>query len=102
MSNEMIERVARAIEVALHQRPYGLYDYRAYPGDAPPHQVRDEKDGKLVFLSCDADKAHDVWSKLTKEYVARAAIAAMREPIGAMLEATSPVCSNDWQYALET
>lgn len=75
-SEEVVARIARAIAEAGQHRPYGLYDYSGYPGESPPHVVRDERTGERLLITGDRDKAEEYWRKLSQEYVAHAAIAA--------------------------
>lgn len=77
----MIERVARAINDARQKRPYGLYDYSGYPGNTPPHQVKDERvfPNKIILVTVHPEEAQDLYNKLSAEFIARAAIEVMRE-----------------------
>lgn len=84
---EILDRVGSAIEHASKERPYGLYDYSNYPGDRPPHVVMYEKNGASVFRSRDAAEARSVYERLCREYIAGAAIEAMREPTTTMIVA---------------
>jgi hypothetical protein len=85
-----LERMARAIEDATNNRPFGLYDYSSYPGSEPPHVVRDEtKNGKIVFRSNTPVPAQLEHERLTRNHIARAALMAIREPTDDML---APAC----------
>lgn len=83
----MIEKVARAIAECGNYRPYGLYDYSSYDGDSPPHQVKNEKTREVLLKSWNREAAESEWIRLNQAYVAKAAIAAMREPSEGMLKA---------------
>ena len=83
--NEFLERLAKAIEDAGQDRIYGLYDYSMYPGDSPPHQVRDEKTGKVLLFASNHNEAYDYWKKLSREYIVKAVLKAMREPTEVMI-----------------
>ncbi len=79
VSDEDVEAVARAISEAQDIDAYGSYDYSAYPGDAPPYVVRDERTGAAVFRSDNPEAATAEWSRLCQAFVARAALAAFME-----------------------
>jgi hypothetical protein len=87
---KLVERVARAIENASKHRPYGLYDYSKYPDPnaSPPHVVRDERDGRAILRTHDAEEARELFDTLSRQYVGRAALAevyaALREPTAGM------------------
>jgi hypothetical protein len=82
-----LERMARAIEDATNNRPFGLYDYSSYPGSEPPHVVRDETNGgKIVFRSNTPVPAQLEHERLTRNHIARAALMAIREPSQGMIE----------------
>jgi hypothetical protein len=95
MSDTMLERVAQAIEEAQcrhREGPFGLYDYSSY-GDPIPHHVRDFRQlgsptyGHCVFRSDDREAAQSEYDRLTRDYVARSAIEAMRDPTFEMMQA---------------
>jgi len=86
---EMLKMVGDAIAKALDSRAYGLYDYSNYPGDKPPHCVRDERSNEVIFRSSSREKAEERWIELNRAFVARAAIETMREPTAEMLDAAS-------------
>lgn len=77
----LLETVSDAIADALKVRAYGLYDYTNYPGDKPPHVVRDElaKPGEQVEIArySHRDEALEHYEKLCREYTARSALAAI-------------------------
>lgn len=84
--HEEVERVAKAIEAASclgREGPYGLFDYTAYD-DPIPHHVRDFRDtsspdyGTCVLRTTDADFARSEYYRLTRQHIARAAIAAVK------------------------
>lgn len=83
---ETLARVADAIEQAQcpnREGPYGLYDYTSY-GHPKPHHVRDFRDpksetwGHAVLTTTDREEAEATYKRLTREHVAKAAIAALR------------------------
>ncbi|MET4197235.1 hypothetical protein ABIA95_000222 [Bradyrhizobium sp. LA8.1] len=73
----MLEAVGRAIKHAQSVRAFGLYDYTAYPGDAPPHVVLDEFKGKPVLATWNRDEAQKKYEECCRDYVAKHAINAM-------------------------
>jgi hypothetical protein len=73
----MLDVVGAAIEKAQSQKPYGLYDYSNYPGEAPPHVVRDERTGRRLLTTWDPEEARSLFEELKRFYVADAAIKAM-------------------------
>lgn len=73
----MLETVGTAIQDAQSDRPYGLYDYSSYPGEDPPHVVKDERTRKEVYRSEDGDVARLIYERLCREYIADVAIKAM-------------------------
>lgn len=81
----MVEVVADAIEKARADRAYGLYDYSSYPGTDAPHVVRYESRAVKgceigeVGRFADGATARALYEKLSREYVAQAAIRAMTE-----------------------
>lgn len=87
----MLERVADAIKKAQKVKAYGLYTYVAYPGAVSivVDELRPLAKDNEVFRSTDRDAAEAVYEKLSKEYVARQVIEAMRDPTAAM--------SSSWQ-----
>ena len=72
-----VEKVAAAIERALAERAYGLYDYSGYPGEADPHVVRDERAGTVLLRTNDPGTARKVYDELVRTHPAIAAIQAM-------------------------
>lgn len=101
MTGKMIERVAEALERVKNTRAYGLYDYSSYPGELPPHVVRDEIAGKAVLRTNDAVEARTLYEKLSREFVARAAIAAL--PLAEWLsEWESAEAMVDQEFGLST
>lgn len=90
MLDERFQRVGEAIEAAGNpgrEGPYGLYDYSAW-NHPRPHHVRDFRDpasathGDCVFQSADRDEAVAAFERLTRDHVARAAVAAMIRSFG--------------------
>ncbi len=75
--DEMAETVARAIKKAQSVRAFGLYDYSSYEGTSPPHVVRDERIGVVVFRNDDAEKARAEYDRLSDAFIATAVIAAV-------------------------
>lgn len=73
----MLEKVGLAVEKAYKTRSFGLYDYSNYPGDAPPHVVRNELTGERVMATWDSDEALAKYEECCRHYVADAAIKAM-------------------------
>jgi len=73
----MLEIVGAAIETAAKVRAFGLYDYSSYPGDAPPHVVRNELTGERVLATWDEKEARAEYEARCRHYVADAAIKAM-------------------------
>jgi len=49
----MVEKLARAIEKASNQRPFGCYDFTSYPGNHAPHQVWSEYGPRERLLATD-------------------------------------------------
>lgn len=96
--SEMVERVGAAIDAVVSVRAFGLYDYSGYPGTEPPHVVRDELKNVEVFRSDDRQAAHDEYERLCRAHIARAAIAAMREPTTAMINA---FMNDSWDEAID-
>lgn len=94
MSNEMIERVAKAIW-DLEQKEISRYGFSSNLimfGIKGPVSWEYINDYEKVIPSISE----------SFRMKARAAIEAMREPTEAMLEATDPIDRNERQYALET
>lgn len=85
--NEMVDRLIQALDKALEQRVYGLYDYSSYPGNAPPHVVVYEFTNETIFRSNDRNEAQSKYDELRKSWVIKTLIHAMREPTEEMLEA---------------
>ena len=80
----MVERVARAARDAARDRAFGLYDYSSYPGDAPPHVVKNDRTGATVFRSNYRREAEDRYDKEVLGYIGGTIIEAMREPTATM------------------
>lgn len=93
----LIARVADAIEQARcphREGPFGGYDY-GHPDDQPVkggrYVVRDFRDpsspdwGKWLHQTDDREDHERVFEQMTREHIARAAIAAIREPSTAAL-----------------
>jgi hypothetical protein len=76
---QMLDRVGLAIERASNVRAFGLYDYSIYPGEAPPHVVRNEQTGERVMATWDRDEARTKYEECRRHYIATAAIKAMDE-----------------------
>jgi len=92
----MVERVAQAILVAQSElKRFGSYDYSGYPGEAPPFVVKDHVAGKELFRSNSGVEASVFYHKICADYVARAAIKAMREP-------QEPMVTAGVEYRLKT
>lgn len=72
-----LERIGQAIEEAFRTRAFGLYDYTGYPGEAPPHVVRNELTGERIMASWSGDEAEAKYDECRRCYVAQAAIDAM-------------------------
>ena len=85
--DELIETMALEIEAARQRRPYGLYDYSTYVSTTaqPAHVVRDERDGSVVLRTNDPELAKQTYEALSRQYVARAALAAIRNAGHAVL-----------------
>ena len=86
ITDELLERVGRAIEAARcpnREGPYGGYDYSSY-GNPTPYHVRDFRDpksdtwGRTVFRSNDRDAMHREYERLTRAHIALAAIQAIQ------------------------
>lgn len=85
MSNDTgsgVERRAELIEVAAQAydaagEGYDLFDYTAYPGDEPPHVVRD-KSGQEVYRSHDAVAALREFERLSREHAFGAVVDAVK------------------------
>lgn len=81
----LLEAVAEAIEAAQIVRPYGLYNYASYPGTEPPYVIKDElaqgdeAGAYVVARYTDRDEAQAHFDRLCREFVARAAIAAVNK-----------------------
>lgn len=108
--DSMVERVSAAIVRAGcpgREGPFGGYDY-GYPDDTPVkggrYVIRDFRKigspdfGKWLHQTDDAAVHEEVFAKMTREHIARAAIMAMMRPTEAMVEAgqeTGPIgCCN--------
>lgn len=81
----LIDAVADAIERAQckgREGPYGIFDYMPY-GAEVSYLVRDFRDvqsqsyGDSVFKTTDRDGAQRIYSKLTREHLAKEAINAV-------------------------
>ena len=84
----MIEKVDLAIRRASDVRAYGLYDFSGYREEgilSEPYVVRDDRADVVVFRSADHALALHEYERLCGEFIARAAIEAMREPTEAMI-----------------
>lgn len=97
----LVEQVARAISSAScpgHEGPFGGYDY-GHNREAPKggrYVIRDFRDpasndwGKWVHQSDDRDEHDAMFTKMTEEHIAQAAIKAvldaMQEPSEAMIK----------------
>ena len=75
-----IERVGDAIESASKVRAFGLYDYSRYPGEGPPHVVRNELTGERVMATWDEGEARAKYERCKRDFIAKAAMDAMRPP----------------------
>jgi hypothetical protein len=87
----LLDLIADAIEAARcpgREGPYGLYDYSLYPGDGPPHAVRDFRDprspdfGAVVYRSPSGEDAAEMFETLTRRHIAAAALRAARKATG--------------------
>lgn len=77
-----VERVGRAISDALdvpHNETYGSYDYSSYPGDTPPYVIKAPGQREVIFRTNDKSEADDLWAKLEKERIAKAALNALAD-----------------------
>lgn len=76
----VLEAVGRAIEAANVCRAVGLFDYSIYPGDGPPHVVRDFRLGRKdrVFSSYSRTEARAVYDALAARFLGEVAINALR------------------------
>lgn len=85
----MVEKVAEVIAKACEVRSFGCYDFSKYPGSEPPHQVKGElaSNSNVYFSYNTAKEAKDKYDELTKNFIARAAIEAMRVPSEEMTNA---------------
>lgn len=75
----LVAAVAKAIAKADAHRHYGCYDYSSYPGDAPPHVIRDEDAGREVWRSGDEKATDAEYRRLTEEWVALKALEAIHD-----------------------
>lgn len=79
----LLESVAVAIKAAQTARAYGLYDYkdRGDSEDKPPYVIRDElaPEHGIIARFDDYGEAKDHYDRLCREFVARAAIAAVNK-----------------------
>jgi len=91
----MKERMARVIADAQTHRPYELFDYSAYPGQRPPHVVRDRTSDSVVFRSADAAEAVREYERLTNVYAATAILRAMQDPTEGMVDAAHDALAGD-------
>jgi len=84
MDNEMIERVGVAIAKAGKELSftYGVFDYSGYGKEVKPHVVRDftNKTNQNIGEFDTSEEAQDFYVKVCRNYVAKAAVLAMREP----------------------
>ena len=82
----MIERVDAAITKAeeIAGGRFYVFDYSSYPGDKPPHVVRE--DGRAIFRTDNPESAQAVYRAAVRHFIARAAIEAMREPSEEMVD----------------
>ena len=97
--DSMVEKVSAAIVRAGcpgREGPFGGYDY-GYPDDAPVkggrYVIRDFREigspdfGKWLHQTDDAAAHDEMFAKMTREHIARAAINALMEPTPAMIDA---------------
>jgi hypothetical protein len=94
--SELEKIVGDAIAEALDTRAFGLYDYSAYPGEDPPHVVRDERTGEAVFRSLAPEPAEAKYIELSRTFVARAALTAAAQ----VREGATPVEIDSRQNAM--
>lgn len=86
----VIEGVAAAIKDAsdVSSRRFGLHDYSM--NGRSVHVVRDyvaeRTEGKYLFRSSNADEARAFYEKTRNEFVAKAALEAMRDPTPEMVQ----------------
>jgi hypothetical protein len=78
MTNDL-DAIGTAIEDASSDRVVGLYDYSNYPGEAPPHVVRDERTGERILATWDAAEAEALFFKKRREHLALVAIEAIQK-----------------------
>jgi hypothetical protein len=82
-TQSLLEKVADAIATAQGVRAYGLYDYSSYPGDEPPYVIKYElaKPGETYEIAryTDEAQAKEHFERLRRDYVARAALAAVNQ-----------------------
>lgn len=96
--DSMVERVSAAIVRSGcpgREGPFGGYDY-GYPDDTPVkggrYVIRDFREigspdfGKWLHQTDDATVHEEMFAKMTREHIARAAIEAMMDPTPAMID----------------
>lgn len=81
MTDEQVERVAKAIEEAQdrYHTDFGLHDYSSY-GRPHPHVMRDyriREGSQAIFVGDDEDEAMAFYTRHRRHTIARAAIAAL-------------------------
>mgnify|MGYP001765988641 FL=1 len=74
--NAKIELAAEAHAGAVRVGGYDLFDYSSYPGEEPPHVVRDRY-GKAVFRSDDQAAAETEFERLTRRHEFGAVVDAL-------------------------
>jgi hypothetical protein len=92
-----LDYLGLVIADAATTRAYGLYDYSSYPGEAPPHVVRNEITREEVFRSHDAEAALREYQRLSRVHTAKAVLTAMRRPSEEMCEAGARYYHDNWR-----